>query len=341
MWKFKWNRKAKKPDAPAPDAGKDADKTVPENKAANDNAPQPTGPGWDARLLALASGVGIIAQPVFALDFFTSIIAGEVTGTMLGAAQARHDKSKAALNAWHVEAITDKAEELVRDVLAKDPAKLTDEDRIRLALFAEWGFLSTESGTRLSPAQEAQTLLAQLTIAAGQNVMNSEKLAEKFAFPVLEHEDPASKDGLRLLREDKLRMHKILTGEKEDKLTGHLTDRLQKKLGRSFLDASVNLATHKRSLMRSSLSLLVDVSALRQAWDIVLAKGPAPTAEEFVRRMCRDLKKPYDEGQKITRRAARIALKRSGIEHEYAIVKKRGGGWRHIVRRKRPQPPKP
>jgi hypothetical protein len=329
MWKMTWKKADKKPlaAAPAPEAG-------------NGNAKQPpAGPGWESRLLALASGVGIMAQPVFALDFFSALIAGEMTGTMLEAAQKRHDKSKDDLNKWHVAAITDKAEELMRDVLAKDPARLTDAERIRLSLFAEWGFLATEEGTRLSPAQEAQVLMTQLAVAVGQNDVNSLKLAENFAFPVLEHENPATPEGLKRLREDKLRLHEMLTGEKSDDLAGPVFGRIRKKLSRSFLDASVNLATKKRSLMRSSLSLLVDVSALRQAWGIVLAHGPAPTAEVFVQRMCKELQKPYDEGRKTMRRAARIALKQSGIAHEYKLVKKPEGGFRNIVRRRRDVPP--
>jgi len=207
-------------------------------------------------------------------------------------------------------------------------------DRIRLALFVEWGLISEDRARKLPPRMQAEILLTELAIAVRQSGMNSVAVAEKFAFPRLQNEDTPSPAVLKTLLEDKLRMHAMIAERQKKQEKPKIQDKAKKKLVRGFADAAINVLTKPKTWARSTLSVMSDVAALRQVWDIVTAKGPAETAEDYIDRMCKELRSDYANGFTTMRRAQRQQLRDAGIPYESVMVPKPEGGHRHIVRPK-------
>lgn len=298
--------------------------------------PPPPKGGWDTTLMALGSGIGIIAQPFLKINPVAAVALGEGSGFLLETARQKHAQEQEALRAWHMELVHHAADRLVEAALAKDVKDLTGKDRVRLALFVEWGLIGEQRARSLPREMQAEILLTELAIAVNQSGMTSVRVADKFAFPKLQHQDPASPESLKILLEDKLRMHEILRAQNGG---ASLPEKMQKRLFRGAADAAVNIMTKPKSVLRSATSLIVDFPALRQIYNIVAAKGAAPTADEYVDRMCSELQSSYEKGFITLRRAERRQLRQSGIPYESVLEKKPEGGLRHVVRPKKGSAP--
>ena len=296
--------------------------------------PPPPSSGWDTTLLALGSGIGIMAQPFLKINPVTAVAVGEGSGMLLDAAKDKHKKEQELLRQWHVELVRRDADRLVEEATSIAPEDLTDKDRIRLALFVEWGLIDEEKARTLPRALQAEILLTELAIAVKQSDMNSVQVANTFAFPALQHQDPSSPAALKAMLEDKLRMYNILHGPKDDSLT----DKAGKRITRGIADAAINVLTKPASILRSATSLIVDLPALKQVYNIVASKGASPTADHFIDKACKDLQSSYEKGLVTVRRAERRQLREQGIDYESVLVKKPEGGVRHIVRPKKDGP---
>jgi hypothetical protein len=299
-------------------------------KDVDHHVPPPDDTGWDSFAFALASGAGIIAITVLEVQFFPALVIGEATSAALLAAQQRHDAKEKKLHDWHMSMLGSKVDGIVDRLLEKPVASLTDRDRIQLALLSDWGMISEEREARMSAKLKAEVLLTQLTLSAEQQGISILKLADTFSFPGMAPGKLATEGGIRALQTDRQRMKELLLKRKEPSWL----DGVGERFGKSVAGKIVQRAGRNIRAVRSVAGLAFELPSLRKIWNILSAKGPASSAEEFLDRMAGDLQSTYDSGFTRFRCATRRTLRQAGIPHESVLVPKPEGGKKFIVRRK-------
>ncbi|MEZ0225195.1 MAG: hypothetical protein ACAH83_11620 [Alphaproteobacteria bacterium] len=299
-------------------------------KKIDHHVPPPDDAGWDAFAFAVASGAGIIAVTVLEIEVFPALLIGEATSVALLRAQQRHEEKEKKLHEWHMSLLGAKVDRIVDDLLGKPVASLTDKDRIQLALLSDWGMISDDREARMPPKLKAEVLLTQLTLSAEQQGISILKLAEKFSFPGMAPGKLATEGGIKALQTDRQRMKDMLLQRKDPSWLGGVGERF----GKSVVGKLVQKVGKDVRAVRSAAGLAFELPSLKKIWNILSAKGPANSAEEFLDRMAGNLQSTYDSGFSRLRCATRRTLRQAGIPHESVLVAKPEGGKRHIVRRK-------
>jgi hypothetical protein len=301
-------------------------------KEVDHHAPPPADKGWDSFALAMASGAGIIAVTVLEIEFFPALILGEVAGAALVSAQERHERKAQKLHDWHMSLVGHNIDRVLDRLIDKPVASLTDKDRIQLALLSDWGLIAEDRAALMSPALQAEVLMTQLTLSAQQQGVSILKLAEKFAFPRLALEDRGNEAAVKALEADRARLKEMLL---QKNATPSWAAGVRDRLGKSFAGKAIHIVAKDIRAVRSAAGLAFELPSLKKIWNILSAKGPANSAEEFLDRMAANLKSTYESGLARQRCALRRSLKQAGIPHEGVMVPKPEGGKRYIVRPKR------
>ena len=304
------------------------------DKEVSHHAPPPDERGWDSFALALASGAGIIAVTVLEIEFFPALIIGEVAGAALLSASERHEAKQQKLHDWHMSLVGHNIDKLLDRLLEKPVASLTDRDRIELALLSDWGLIDEERLKKMPVALKGEVLLTQLTISAQQQGIPILKLAEKFTFPKLNAEQVQSELGVKAMEADRVLMKQMLLAPKAPHWSAGLRDRVSK----SFVGKAVKTVAKDAKAVTSAVGIAFEYPSLKKIWNILSAKGPANSAEDFMERVAKGLNGTYNKGQTRARIALRRQLRNAGIPHESVLIPKPEGGKKFIVRPKPPQP---
>lgn len=294
------------------------------------HVPPPDDAGWDAFAFAVASGAGIIAITVLEIEFFPALIIGEATSAALMKAQQRHDEKEKKLHEWHMSLLGSNVDRIVDRLLDKPVADLTDKDRIQLALLSDWGMIAEDRAARMPSRLQAEILMTQLTLSAQQQGISIVKLAEKFSFPGMSPGKLATDGGLKSLQADRQRMREMLL----EKKAPSWMDGISQRFGKTLAGKVVHVVAKDVKAVSSAVGIAFEFPSLKKIWNILSAKGPASTAEEFMDRMAGNLQSSYESGLVKLRCATRRSLRQAGIPHESVLVKKPEGGKRHIVQRK-------
>lgn len=303
------------------------------DKEVSHHAPPPDERGWDSFALALASGAGIIAVTVLEIEFFPALIIGEVAGAALLSASERHEAKQQRLHDWHLSLVGHNIDKLLDGLLEKPVVSLTDRDRIQLALLSDWGLIAEDRAAKISPALKGEILLTQLTISAQQQGISILKLSEKFSFPKLTTEQVQSELGVKVLEADRVLMRQMLLEPKGPHWSSGLRDRFSK----TFVGKAVKTVAKDAKAVTSAVGIAFEYPSLKKIWNILSAKGPANSAEDFMNRMAKGLNGTYHSGQTRARCAHRRILRNAGVAHESILVPKPEGGKKMVVR---PKPPK-
>lgn len=302
------------------------------DKEVSHHAPPPDERGWDSFALALASGAGIIAVTVLEIEFFPALIIGEVAGAALMSASERHEAKQQRLHDWHMSLVGHNIDTLLDRLLEKSVTALTDRDRIELALLSDWGLIDQARQDKMSTALKGEVLLTQLTLSAQQQGISILKLSEKFTFPKMSEEQVRSELGVKAMEADRVLMKQMLLAPKGPHWAAGITDRVSK----SFVGKAVKTVAKDAKAVTSAVGIAFEYPSLKKIWNILSAKGPANSAEDFMARMAKGLNGTYKSGQTRIRCATRRTLRNAGVPHESVLVPKPEGGKKMIVRRKPP-----
>jgi hypothetical protein len=296
------------------------------------HAPPPDDKGWDSFALAIASGAGIIAVTVLEIEFLPALILGEVAGAALLSASERHEAKEKRLHDWHMSLLGHNIDRVLDKLLEKPVAQLTDRDRIQLALLTDWGLIDEERQKKMPVALKGEVLATQLTISAQQQGISILKLSEKFTFPRLTPEQIRSELGVKAMEADRVLMKQMLLEKKGP----HWSDGIRERLNKSFVGKAVKVVANDAKAVTSAVGLAFEYPSLKKIWNILSAKGPANTAEDFMDRMAKGLQGTYNSGNTRVRCALRRHLRQAGVDYENVMVPKPEGGKKFVVRRKQP-----
>lgn len=294
------------------------------------HAPPPGEKGWDSFALALASGAGIIAVTVLEIEFIPALILGEVAGAALMSASERHEAKEKRLHEWHMSLVGHNIDRVLDRLLDKPLEKITDRDRIELALLSDWGLIDEERQKKMPAALKGEVLATQLTISAQQQGISILQLSEKFSFPKLTPEQIRSEMGVKVLEADRVLMKQMLLQKKGPHWSAGITDRLNK----TFVGKAVKVVAKDVKAATAAVGLAFEYPSLKKIWNILSAKGPANSAEDFMERMAKGLNGTYAKGQTRIRCATRRHLRQTKTPYESVMVPKPEGGKKFVVRRK-------